>query len=357
MPGERVIEVAPLSLARGDDEVGSEAELLFLDRIATTALGEGDPGVIAEVCRRLEGLPLAIELAAARCGSLGFDDLLAGLEDRMRLLSRSSGARDRHGSLRSVIEWSYGLLDEEERRVFNRLGVFAGAFDLSGAAAVAGDGAVAVTSDLIGRLADQSLLVHHRDPAGSRWGMLDTIRAYARERLADSPEQNSIRDRHLAWAAATARDLERSLDRPDGWQDHFDAVIDDLRAAAASTTAPAADAATPFELALWLGHLCYARRFLAEGRDHLDTAVARALDEESAVRALRMAARAAFAEMRGEVAFNLLLVAHRRALAGGDPRSAAIALCEASAIGGRCPALFQSPLSHDQLAVMVDQAR
>ena len=93
VPGERVIEVAPLSLARGDDEVGSEAELLFLDRIATTALGEGDPGVIAKVCRRLEGLPLAIELAAARCGSLGFEHLLAGLEDRMRRSSRSSGVR------------------------------------------------------------------------------------------------------------------------------------------------------------------------------------------------------------------------------------------------------------------------
>jgi predicted ATPase/DNA-binding CsgD family transcriptional regulator len=357
VPGERVIQLAPLSLITGDDGVGSEAELLFLDRIATAAGGESDHGVIAEVCQRLEGLPLAIELAAARCDSLGVDGLLTGLGDRLRLLSRSSGAGDRHGSVRSVIEWSYGLLNEEERRLLDRLGVFVGSFSLADAAAVAGDGDVVGTSDSIGRLTDQSLLVHHRGPAGSRWSMLDTIRAFARERLADSAQGDSTRDRHLAWAAVTANDIERAVDLEHDWQDRFDVVIDDLRSALASTTSGAANATTAFELALSLGHLCYARRFLAEGRDHLDAAVARAPDSASAVLALRMGARAAFAEMRGEVAFNLLMAAHGRALAGGDLRTATIALCEASAIGGRCPGLFHIPLTHDQLSAMVEQAR
>jgi predicted ATPase/DNA-binding CsgD family transcriptional regulator len=347
-----------LSLARGVDDAEAEAHLLFVDRAGVARDEHADPALIDEVCRRVDGVPLAIELAAARLGSLGLDGLLAGLDDHLRLLSQSNATDDRHGSLRSVIAWSHELLGEEERTTFRRLGVFAGTFDLAAAARVAGDGNVAATSDLLGRLTDKSLLVHWRHGAGSRWRMLDTVRSFARRELEGANDGALIRDRHLAWAATTARAMESALDDavPE-WPPEFDLVVDDLRAAIAHATASEPGGISGFELALSLGHLCYARRFLAEGRDHLNAATALAPDESCAVVALRAAARAAFAEMRGQVAFELLLDAAARAATGDDARMSAITLAEAAAIAGRCPALFVTPLTHHQLAALAVQAR
>jgi predicted ATPase/DNA-binding CsgD family transcriptional regulator len=351
--GERVVPISPLPLTAptdGDDE--SEAARLFTDRAGRT---DADPDVVAEICRRVDGMPLAIELAAARSGSLGLDGLLAGLDDHLRMLSGSSPTGDRHGSLRTVIEWSYQLLDEAERTAFRRLGCFVGAFDLAAAATIAGHGDVAGTSDLIGRLADKSLLVRVHRASGSRWQMLDTVHAYAHEQLEASGEADDVQGRHHAWATATARQLEQSLDA-DGWQEGFDAVVGDLRSALRTPSA-LTTGTDAFDLALALGHLTYARRFLVEARDHYQTAVVRAPDAGSAVTALRTAAKAAFAEMRGEVAFDLLQEAFARASGAGDDRMAAIVKAEAAALGGRCPALFATPLSHDQLVALIDQAK
>jgi predicted ATPase/DNA-binding CsgD family transcriptional regulator len=356
--GAREVPIAPLSLTAGVDDAETEAHVLFIDRACGVIDAYSDPTLVDEVCRRVEGVPLAIELAAARVGSLGLDGLLAGLEDRLRLLTHSGASGDRHGSLRAVIAWSHELLDEEERVIFRRLGLFAGTFDLASAAMVAKDGNVTATSDLLGRLTDKSLLVHRDYVAGSRWRMLDSVRSFARSELEVANDGELVRDRHLAWAAATARRLEGSLDvgLPD-WSRDFDLVVDDLRAAIAGVTPPCSEGATGFELALALGHLCYARRFLAEGRDHLNAAISFAPDESCAVVALRAAARAAFAEFRGQLAFELLVDASARARTAGDARMAAITLAEAAAIGGRCPALFATPLSHDQLVAMGEEAR
>jgi predicted ATPase/DNA-binding CsgD family transcriptional regulator len=352
--GECVVPLSPLALTAltdGDDDE-SEAARLFTDRAGHT---DADPDVVAEICRRVDGMPLAIELAAARSSSLGLDGLLAGLDDHLRMLSRSRPTGDRHGSLRTVIEWSYHLLDDAERTAFRRLGCFVGAFDLAAAATVAGLGDVAGASDLIGRLADKSLLVHVRRASGSRWHMLDTVHAYAHEQLEASGEGDDVQGRHHAWATTTARQLEQSLDA-DGWQERFDAVVGDLRSAL-RTPSSFATGTDAFDLALALGHLTYARRFLVEASDHYQTAVARAPDAASAVTALRTAAKAAFAEMRGEVAFDLLHEAFARASGAGDERMAAIVRAEAAVLGGRCPALFTTPMSREQLLALVDQAK
>jgi predicted ATPase/DNA-binding CsgD family transcriptional regulator len=351
--GERVVTLSPLGLtALTDGGDGSEAAQLFSDRAGRA---DADPVVVAEICRRLDGMPLAIELAAARSSSLGLDGLLTGLDDHLRLLSRSSPTGDRHGSMRTVIEWSHQLLADSERVAFRRLGVFVGAFDLAAAAAVAGDGDTAAASDLIGRLADKSLLVHVRHASGSRWQMLDTVHAYAHEQLEVSGEADDVRGRHHSWATATAHDLEQLLDFA-VWQERFDAVAGDLRSAmlAPSSLSTGTDA---FELALSLGHLTYARRFLVEASDHFKTAVARAPDAASEVVALRTAAGAAFAEMRGEVAFDLLQEAFARSSAAGDNRMAAIVLADAAALCGRCPALFATPLSRERIVALIDRAK
>src|SRR5262249_33243653 len=153
-------------------------------------------------------------------------------------LSRSGGPTDRHASMRTVIEWSHRLLDDDEAALFRRLGVFVGSFDLPAAVSVAAspeslavDGAVARAGDVIGRLADKSLLVRAQHGEISRWRLLDTIRAYAREQLDASGEMPDVQGRHLAWARATAVDIEGSLDDDGGWWERYDAVSDDLRAA------------------------------------------------------------------------------------------------------------------------------
>jgi predicted ATPase/DNA-binding CsgD family transcriptional regulator len=351
--GERVVALSPLGVTtgtEGGDE--SDAAQLFTDRAGRA---DADPAVVAEICRRLGGMPLSIELAAARSSSLGLDGLLAGLDDHLRLLSRSSPTGDRHGSLRTVIEWSHQLLDDTERAAFRRLGVFVGAFDLSAATAIAGDGDTARASDLIGRLTDKSLLVHVRQATGSRWQMLDTVHAYAHEQLEVSGEADAVCGRHHAWATATARELEQSLDTA-GWQERFDAVAGDLRSALRAPDA-VASRTDAFDLALALGHLTYARRFLVESSDHFRTAVARAPDEASAVVALRTSANAAYAEMRGEAAFDLLQEAFARASAAGDNRMGAIVMADAATLAGRCPALFTLPLSHEKIMTLVDQAK
>ncbi|MFC9976697.1 ATP-binding protein [Spirillospora sp. NPDC127200] len=167
VPGERIVPIAPLPL-------GSDVERLFHDR-ALSADPEfaAESAVVADLCARLDGMPLAIELAAARSASLGAMGLPAALEDALRLLSGGRGGDERHRSLRAVLSWSHDLLDGKEQALFRRLGVFVGAFDLDAAAAVGGDRAS--VADLLGRLVDKSLVVHVRGRV-SRWRLLETVR-------------------------------------------------------------------------------------------------------------------------------------------------------------------------------------
>ena len=350
VPGERLVELRPL---------GADAETLFVDRAAPSPSGaDRDPALVAEICRRLDGVPLAIELAAARSGSLGIDGLLAGLDDHLRLLSRSTATGDRHRSLRAVIDWSHDLLDEHERRLFRRLGVFSASFDLDSVVAVAADGPVAAASDVVGRLTDKSLLVHVPDAEGSRWRMLDTVHAYAREQLGSDPDDDrATRRRHLAWAAATAQDLEHGLDDEGTWFARFDLVADDLRVALAGTSpGPEADRAS-FDLALALGHLTYARGFVVEALGHCDAAVARAPDDAAARVAGLQASQVAFAGWRGPQAFDYLMGVGHSAEKDGDRRAAALALAGAATIAARAPAIFAEAVDHERIVTLVERAR
>ena len=156
--------------------------------------------------------------------------------------------------MRTVIDWSHQLLDDEERSMFRRLAVFAGPFDLGSAAMVASHGDVVKATDLIGRLADKSLLARGQDGAQSRWRMLDTVRAYAAEQLDASADAAKTRCLHLSWAAATAKEIEQLLDDGDEWEQTFDSVSDDLRAALQGSGDGPGDG-VDFPLALGLGRL------------------------------------------------------------------------------------------------------
>lgn len=203
--GEAVRPVPPLA----SDGVGSAAVRLFVDRaVAVNPSFRLDPvvaGVVVEICRVLEGLPLAIELAAARVRSLPVSEVAARLGDRFRLLSRGSrGAVPRHRTLHAVVEWSWGLLGEDERVVARRLTVFRGGATLSAAAAVCG---VVGTDELLPSLADKSLV----EVSGDRYRMSDTIRAFCADRLAESGEEEVVRRAHAEHFAGLAAEAAPHL--------------------------------------------------------------------------------------------------------------------------------------------------
>lgn len=350
--GERVVQVLPLSLGAPAGGGRSDAERLFEERVtATDPAFHAEPADIRWICRRVDGMPLAIELAAARATSIGTDGLVRGLDDHLRLLSTAGGPSDRHRSLRTVIDWSHSLLGDEEQAVFRRLGAFQGGFDLASVAAVATDGDVSSAAHLVGRLAEQSLLVRHQHAVGSRWTMLEALRSYARERLDRSPDGPVIARRYVAWATSAAAELEALLDVDDGWAERFDFIGDDLRAALAVPQ----DGPVPSEahyLACALGHLTYARGFLAEAQGHYEQGATSAPDGTAASKALLSAAQVARANMRADLAFDLL----QRAAERGSGGARAVALADAVALAERFPSQFAEVIAHPRLVSMLEQA-
>ncbi len=219
--GERVWLVPSLDVPGADDPSAETAAVrLFRDRalLAGARLtGEGSDGAaIAEICRRLDGIPLAIELAAARARALSLDDLVGRLDDRFRLLG---GARrdavSRQQTLRAAIDWSYGLLTADERAVFNRLSVFPGGFGLDAAEAVCDDTTLnAATFDVLERLSDKSLVVVDRHGPSVRYRLLETLRAYGSEQLRRADDVEPAMVRLVVWSRALAGEARAVWDTP-----------------------------------------------------------------------------------------------------------------------------------------------
>jgi predicted ATPase len=205
LPGE---EVAVDALARAD------AVRLFVERARDArrefALTEHNAPAVAQLCRRLDGIPLAIELAAARVRALSPQELVGRLDQRFRLLTRGSRAGlERHQTLRNTIDWSYELLEPIERVALKRLSVFAGGCDLVAAEAVLSDGGLGAehVADVLGQLVDKSLvIVEADDEVGTRYVLLETIRQYAQEHLEASGDAAALRRRHAAHFVTVAEE-------------------------------------------------------------------------------------------------------------------------------------------------------
>ncbi|MEX2247215.1 MAG: adenylate/guanylate cyclase domain-containing protein [Dehalococcoidia bacterium] len=233
VPGELVVRIPSL-----DPKVeGSE---LFCLRAAAVddafAPTDADLVAIASICARLDGIPLAIELAAARIRSLAPAELLDRLDDRFRLLRGSGrGGLERHQTLRAAVVWSYQLLSETERALFDRLSVFAGGFDLGAAEKVCSSGPVDEYEvvDLLGSLVDKSMVVADRAEHGTRYRLLETLRQYGEERLNDRAETSNLRDAHLAHYRDVARRADEQWLSPAQLEADavFDREWDNLRAA------------------------------------------------------------------------------------------------------------------------------
>lgn len=217
-----------------------EAVQLFIDRARSVRpdfqLTDDNAYAVAQICQRLDGIPLALELAAARVKMFSIEQIAARLDDRFRLLTGGSRtALPRQQTLRSLIDWSYSLLSEPERVLLRRLSVFAGGWTYEGAESVCmGEGIDAgAVLDLLSRLVDKSLVIVAEHHGQVRYHLLETIRQYSREKLMDSGEGERERRQHLAFYVnmTAAAEMELRTRGQVAWLDRLEAELDNLRAA------------------------------------------------------------------------------------------------------------------------------
>jgi predicted ATPase/class 3 adenylate cyclase len=243
--GEAIFPVSALAVPDSYEEFKHTAlaqyaaARLFIDRTVAVQpafeVTASNATAVAEICRRLDGIPLALELAAARARALSVEQIAVRLEDRFRLLTGGNrAALPRQQTLRALIDWSYDLLTEDERVLLRRLAVFAGGWTVDAAEAVGAGGTHEMTNvlDLLTRLVEKSLVAREA-PDGGRYRLLETVRQYAQEKLIDSGEDDDIRTRHLAFYLSFAERADPKLRGPDAgaWLSRLDLEGENLLSA------------------------------------------------------------------------------------------------------------------------------
>jgi predicted ATPase/DNA-binding CsgD family transcriptional regulator len=288
-----------------------EAVALFVDRASRVrpwfTLDATNEEAVRTLCRRLDGIPLALELAAAWLRTLTPAQIAAGLDDRFALLVRGPrGAARRQQTLAASMDWSHDLLDETDRVVFRRLGTFKGGFTLDAARAVCSGGlaesvAEAEVLPALGRLVDKSLVVVDEHDGEARYRLLETIRQYAVGRLDAAGERDAARDRHLDFFLALGEATEPELEGPDqdASLDRVEAEHDNFRAALDWGLIPE-DPERGRRLAASLVWLWYKHGHGDEGLDFIQRAIDRAPDDRSSVQARLLVSAAALAQMCGQ---------------------------------------------------------
>ncbi len=310
--GEHIHPLSPLSLAHSVDLFKQRAQAIAPAQPVTDNHGAD----IAEVCRRLDGLPLAIELAAARASVLSPRAMLARLDDRLSLLS--TGRRDapgRHRGLREAIAWSYDLLSESDQRLFRRLAVFMGGFTLEAAGAVAGDGKDVLAG--IASLEANSLIgLTSADDDEARFAMLETIREFALERLRASGEEAAMLQRHADHIADVCNGTEWAFWLPEGVQklDRVELELANIRSAL-SWLKRTGDVETLLRLAGSLGPLWTSRGYGREGQEALEWGLALPDYVSASIRTLATRVLSWIIDSHGGQYRALVLAQHAHSLA------------------------------------------
>jgi len=240
--GEATWPVPPLTLPPPDEQdplvvARSESARLLCDRARLArpgfSLADVNAGAVSEICRRLDGIPLALELAAARLNALTARQLAARLDDRFRVLTGGSrGGLPRHQTLQAAIEWSHDLLSDAERVCFRRLAVFAGGCTLEAAEVVLPDAMLPADAvfEAVTALVDRSLLTTEERSGSMRYGMLESVHQFARRRLAEAGEQDALSARHLAWLIDYAGQADPDGPDQEAWLDLLEADLENIRA-------------------------------------------------------------------------------------------------------------------------------
>ena len=354
--GERTLRLAPLAVsaaehrpaARGDEPAGGlevdsepDAVALFTDRAAAAhpgfAVTDANRGEVTELCARLEGIPLAIELAAVHLRTMTPREILDRLDDRFALLAAGRRAGPaRHQRLLTTIGWSHELCNGDERLAWARLSVFPGGFDLEAARAVCADAGLPADAvrTVLSRLVDKSILLDQGPAAparGPRYRMLDTLREYGARWLADLGQTGEVRTRMRDHYLRLARRGEQSWFGPDqpGWYSRMSVEHDNLRAALELCLGELGDVESALELAGTLWFFWVGASHLAEGRHYLE----RALNAEAAPGMGPATGKALWvsgyiAVLQGDLPLAISTLIRCRALARveGDPRAEAYAI-------------------------------
>jgi predicted ATPase/DNA-binding SARP family transcriptional activator len=333
IPGERAWLIPVLSLPNAEENLdriaASESVRLFVDRAKAASrafeLTSDNAADVARLCRRLDGLPLAIELAAARSRTATPNDMLAMLDVARDDRGEHDRAGARHRTLRDAIDWSYRLLDAREQIALQRLSIFAGELSLEAAEAVcaADDVEPDDVLDLVAALVDKSLVVSRDQVDESRYHLLETIRQYAREHLDTSAEANNVRARHARFYAELVRESEPHLitpARPERVK-RLSRELDDLRLALEWTRAN--DPPLHVEIAGRLGWFWYSSGLWTEGRRRIEDALKlSAAQEPTLARAQLLFAGGVIASLQGQgaIARHWLEESSSIAAASGDFR-------------------------------------
>ena len=286
-----------------------ESARLFVERAAavkpTFALTEHNAPAVAQVCYRLDGIPLAIELAAARTKVLSVEEISERLDDSFGLLADGGRtALPRQRTLHATMDWSHELLGREERALFRRLSVFAGGFSLEAAESVcAGED---FESDevlgLLSHLVDKSLIVAREAGGETRYRLLETVRQYGREKLGGSREESEAGRRHADFFGGFAKEAERELNGPDQarWLTRLEIEHDNIRAALSWSLGKGGDPGLGVRLATALTDFWFARGYLSEGRRWLESAVTRTGSATTLARAKALNGAGWLAAYQGE---------------------------------------------------------
>src|SRR5215213_1359432 len=273
----------------------SESARLFVERASARrpgfSLTPDNTQAVAQICHRLEGIPLAIELAAARVGALSIKQISERLTGSLKLLTGGDRTQvPKQRTLRGTLDWSHELLSTNEKKLFGRLSVFAGGWTLEAAEEVGADGSIEGSDvlDLLGRLVDKSLVVAEAEAQGAvRYRMLEPIRQYARERLEESEEAEAIQRRHAEFFLALAEEAEPEVEGPQqaAWLERLEAEHDNLRAALSWSLERGEEAELGLRVAGALGQFWYLRGYLGEGRRWLEEALTKSSPASTAARA------------------------------------------------------------------------
>jgi predicted ATPase/DNA-binding CsgD family transcriptional regulator len=292
VPGERSWIVPSLSLPDAREQMDPErlarheSVRLFVERAEAVApgfgLGEQNASAVARICQRLDGIPLAIELAAVRTRVLSASQIAARLDDRFLLLTGGSRvALPRQRTLLATMDWSHELLSDKERALFRRISAFADGFTLEAAEAVCSEGGVGrgEVLDLLCGLVDKSLVLAGRRGDSARYRMLETVGQYAHVKLQGSGEEVKVRGRHADFFLRLAERAEPALSGPDQgeWMSRLDAEVGNLRAAMAYLS-QAGEPEADLRLASALWGFCHARGHYEMGRMWLEDALSKGDD-------------------------------------------------------------------------------
>ena len=318
-PSEHVLRIPALNLPSHDDLsltraslLRSDAARLFVERAmgatGSFALGKAQIPLVAQIVRKLEGMPLAIELAAACARSMSLVEIATRLDDRFRLLVGSSGDQTHHRTLRATMDWSYNLLSPPQCAVFMQLAVFRGGWTEQGAAAVC-DLSRALTrdglGDLLRQLVDKSLVTAESDAGDARFRMQESVREYALEKLRLSACEFEMNKRHAAWCLALAENSASALTGRAQleWLDRMDAERANIRAALAWALDTDRDVSLSLALAGFLRPYWLRRAQYREGFDYAGRAIDLALKKASATTSTSMSALSAAQLCAGMTAF------------------------------------------------------